>query len=476
MSNSPNPMESAPPLVLSLFECLPVELLVDIFFQSRPTPKTSTDKGPFDDTVAECQRPAPNWALLMLVCHRFREVIVATSSMWFLVPVTKNLSELRLRLKRSGEHPIDLLLEGSCDGTLSLILPHAFRIRSIATAPDFSPHYLRSLVPLFKVALPALQEVYIPPKVNAYGQDRSWLIGANLALNEILHPRVKRLSSDRDILPPPDSAFWSLQLVHLDLRFQDVTMERPNDILQLLKGTRLLESLAITFPHTLPEDDEFTLFFGLAQFVAAEDQQPTVNNRHTPTPLARLRTFKLSSPIKFCKAVLHAFDMPSLDKLYINTTPGLMNPDGTIVDMFPDRLRRLLAQHTRLHIHAAPDGGGFRLGDCLCDTGRVSSDRFYLRVQGFRWSVVLPSPLGVLRRVFADARLEHLEVSYFVRDAAAESSGPWCEVLQTFDGLRRVTLRGNDKRSGRAMVNDIRALQGEGLNPDMVLVDENIDW
>ncbi|KAM5543829.1 hypothetical protein V8D89_002446, partial [Ganoderma adspersum] len=477
-SHNPSSTQAAQPHALSLIECLPVELLVDVFIQSRPAPKISTDKGPFDDTLAFCQRPVPNWAPLMSVCHRFCDVVVATPSMWYRIPVTKNLRELRQRLKRSGEHPVELLLKDSCnDSAVSLLLPHAARIRTIATAPNFSPYNIRCLVPLFKASLPELEDVYILPKMNAYRHDRGFAIGTALALHEILHPRVKRLSSDRDVLPPPESTFWSLQLAHLDLLSQEVTIERRNDILKVLKAIPLLESLAITFPHTLPEDDVAHLL-GFGQAAAPHDHHPFTIWPDTPTALTRLHMVKLSGPITHCKAVLHAFVMPALDKLFVNTSPGLADPNGSIVDMFPARLRHLLSQqHTRLHIHAMPDGGGFRLGDCLCDTGRVSSDRFYLRVQSFRWpAVALVTPLGVLRRVFADARLERLEVSYFVREAAAESAGRWREVLQTFGGLKRVTLRGNDKRSGGAMASDIKALQGEGLNPDMTLVDANTDW
>ena len=397
--------------------------------------------------------------------------------MWYRIPVTKNLRELRQRLKRSGEHPVELLIKDSCnDSAVSLLLPHAPRIRRIATALNFSPYNIRYLTPLFKASLPELEDVYILPKMNSYRRDRSWTIGTSFALHEVLHPQLKRISADRDVLPPPESTFWSLQLAHLDLLSQEVTIARRNDILKVLSAIPLLESLAITFPHTLLEDDGAAPLLGFAHAAAAPHDLSTAS-RDTPTSLTRLHTVKLSGPITHCKAVLHAFAMPALDKLLINTSPGLADPNGSIVDMFPVRLRRTLAQqHTRLHIHAMPDGGGFRLGDCLCDTGRVSSDRFYLRVQSFRWPVALTTPLGVLRRVFAGARLERLEVSYFVREAAAESMGRWREVLQTFGGLKRVTLRGNDKRSGGAMASDIRALQGEGLNPGMALVDENTDW
>ena len=476
VSDTPIHTELSPPRVLSLIECLPVELLVDIFLGSRPPPKISADKGPFDETVAECQRPPPNWAPLMVVSHRFCDVIVSTPLMWSRVAVTRNLGALRQRLKRSGELPIDLLLKDSCERiAISVILPHASRIRTIATAPNFSPHNLRFMIPLFHLALPALEEVYIPSKMDTYRHDQNWVIGTHLALNDTLHPRVKRLSSECGILPSPESTFWSLQLLQLDLRSQEVTAERRDDIVKILEASPLLESLAITYPTTLPEADFFLFAFGQPG-AAPQIHHSYGPYRGAPAPMKRLQMLRLSCPITLCATVLHSFDMPSLQKLYINTCPDIGNPEASVVDMFPTRLRQLLAQHTRLHIHAAPDGGGFRLGDCLCDTGRVSSDRFYLRLQSLGAATPLRSPLGVLRRVFGDARLEQLEVSYYVREAAAESTERWREVLQTFNGLKRVALRKNDKRSGSVMVNDIKALQGEGLNPEMVLVDENTDW
>ena len=235
-----------------------------------------------------------------------------------------------------------------------------------------------------------------------------------------------------------------------------------DDILALLKSTPLLEFLAITFPERANPPD-----FNL-QMQGVMPALPANSSHFEPAPLLRLRILKLLGPAWLSGPVLHGKETPSLEKLRVHTTT---NPHGggenAIVDMFPPRLRYVFVEHRQLHIHVGEGGKGFRLGDCHCGPGRVSSDRLYLRVHTSDGYHRLS--LRVLCRLFRDVALESLEVSYFVY-VEPEECGGWREVLETFPRLRKVTLSNNQRHSGAFMLAAIEKLQKEGLNPWMVVV------
>ena len=448
----------------SSVENIPVELLIDILLESG-IPRTNKDKNPFEDVIEECQRPVTNWVPLMQVCRHFHDVILGTPRFWSRIPVANNLAALQQRLYRSRNSSLDLLFDGPCGPALPLILPLASRIRAIITTPRFHINSLPSLVPLLNDLLPSLEHVHIVPRMSFdyYSTDWHKLRDSGFVLNESLHPRVKTVASPRLLLPLKESGFWYEKLFHLDIRSQygRMNVERQDDIFSVLKSTPLLESLAITFHDFAPPPQ----FFG-------NTQTPPTNLPREPTLFPRLLIVKLSGPAWLCGPLLHGIDAPTLERLYIRTTS---HPNGTamrsLADMFPARLRLTLAQHRRLHIHAGDHG--FRLGDCHCEAGRVSSDRLYLRV--YRELDDHRLPLHILCRVFKDACLETLEVNYFTSQPP-ETCGGWGEVLRTFPDLRKVTLYKNDQKSGTAMLAAIEALQKVGLNPDMKVVAENASW
>ncbi|KAM5543827.1 hypothetical protein V8D89_002444 [Ganoderma adspersum] len=450
---------------------IPVELLLHILVESQ-RPRSSHDKGPFEDVTEECQRPVTNWAPLMRVCRRFRNVIVNGPSLWSRIPVTNNLVALQQRLSRSQGSYLDLLFHGPCDSALPFILPHAFRIRAIVATPRFHIDSLPSVVPLLQHSLPALERVHLNPTMNINRHSDEWhkLRDVGSVLDETLHPRVNAVTSPRLLLPLKQSGFWSQQLLHLDIRSNYGIVDRSHrdDILALLKSTPLLEYLAITFPERANPPDFNLQMQGVMPALL-------VNSSHfEPAPLPRLRVLKLLGPAWLSGPVLHGIDTPSLEKLHVHTTT---NPHGggesVIVGMFPTRLLPVFAEHRRLHIHAGERGKGFRLGDCHCDAGRVSSDRLYLRVHTLDGYHHLS--LRVLCRLFGDVELESLELSYFI-GVDPEECGGWREVLETFPGLRRVTLSNNERHSGAAMLAAIEALQKEGLNPEMEVVMESAPW
>ncbi|KAM5533193.1 hypothetical protein V8D89_013149 [Ganoderma adspersum] len=459
-------------------ESLPVELLVNIFLESEIPKINNLDDGPFAYVVEKCQRPVPNWLPVMLVSRYFRDVILAVPALWSRIHVTKNLAALQHNISRFEDSPLDLLFDMSCESALSLIQPHAFRIRAIITSPRFHVNSLVCLLPLFSLPLPALEVVHIVPDMNLAPDSEEWhrLRDAGSVLNETPHPQVKIVTSYRLLLPPQESRFWAQKLVHLDIRCQGghTTTEHRDDLLAILRTTRRLESLSITFPYVhLPDAG--------AHLPGIVQTPPFYMPPRDPAPLLRLRTLTLSGPAWLGGPVLHGIDTPSLERLYVQVAVSQHQNDGeaAIVGMFPPRLRRFLAQHTRLHIHAAASRDGFRMGDCHCETGRVTSDHFSLHVHvpGAWWTTAarLHTALHLLCRVFGDALLETLEVNYFLGQPP-EVDGAWRSVLETFAGLRKLTLSGNDQKSGAAMVDAVQALQQEGLNPEMELVAQNTDW
>nr|VWO95657.1 Uncharacterized protein [Ganoderma boninense] len=192
--------------------------------------------------------------------------------------------------------------------------------------------------------------------------------------------------------------------------------------------------------------------------------------------MLRLRVLTLLGPAWLTGPVLHGLDTPSLEKLFVSTTthPYPDNAAGAVVTMFPSRIRPLFSQHKRLHIHAGMRGSGFRLGDCQCEAGRISSDRLYLRVNSTTQEQH-SFPLFVLCRLFKEAALETLELSYF-REVRPEGCRGWKEVLETFPGLRKLRLFNNEKQFGETILAEIEALKEGGLNPDMEVEVQSAPW
>lgn len=457
----------------SPFECLPVELLIDIFLQSQVS-KINQDQGPFAYVVEECQRPVINWVPLMLVCPYFRDVIIAAPTLWSRIHVTSNLAALQHGLSRFVSSPLDLVFGHSSEPIISLIESHAYRIRSIITSPRFHVNSLFGLVPVFKLLLPALEHVHIDPYVNFARESEEWhkLRDAGSVLNETLHPQVKMVTSYRLLLPAQESQLWTRDLVYLDIRCEGgpVTTEHRNDLLTILRKTRRLECLTITFSHGPPPE------LG-AQILTGVQVPPPIRLPRDPSPLVRLRTLALCGPSWLSGPVLHGIDAPSLEKFHLKLTVTDEENEDAMVNVFPGRLRRFLSQNTALHIHAASGRDGFRIGDCYCETGRVTSDRFSVYVKG-SWRTLaahLHTALRLLCRVFEDTPMETLELNYFAGQSQ-EVHGAWRSVFKTFPALKKLTLFGNDWSSGTAMVDAIQALQREGLNPGMELMAQNTDW
>ncbi|PIL27178.1 hypothetical protein GSI_10320 [Ganoderma sinense ZZ0214-1] len=454
----------------SRIENIPVELLVDILVESQ-TPRTTPDKGPFEDVIEEWQRPATNWTLLMRVCRRFRNVIIDTSSLWARIPVTSNIVALQERLSRSRNSRLHLLFSGPCESALPFILPHTLRIRAIVTTPRFRVDSLASLIPLLKRSLPALERVHLDTaRMNSDRGfiDRSKIEEVGSVLDETLHPRVNAVTLPRLLLPPKESGFWSQKLLHFDIRanYGIVSVTDRDDILAILRSTPQLESLVIIFPERAMPRDFNPQMLGVmpALFMGA--------SRVEPAPLLRLRALTLLGPAWLTGPVLHGLDTPALEKLFVNTTDPYDVAAGVTL-MFPARIRPLFSRDKRLHIHAGARGGGFRFGDCHCEAGRISSERLYLRVDTTQGH---PSfPLLVLCRLFGEAKLDTLELSYF-RGVEPEECGAWREVLETFPGLKKVRLFNNEKQSGAAMLAEIEALQKDGLNPEMEVEVEDAPW
>ncbi|KAM5543828.1 hypothetical protein V8D89_002445 [Ganoderma adspersum] len=474
-------------IMSSPMENLPVELLADIFLEYQ-IPRSRKDKSPFENVVECCQQPVTNWLTLMLVCRRFHDVVLNTANLWSRVPITNNLIALQRRLSRAQDSPLDLFFKGPCKSTLPFLLPHAVRIRSIVTAPSFHVDWLPDLVPLLKLSLPVIERVHVVPTMNLDFDSEEWhkLRDVGPVLEETSHPRLRAVTSYRLLLPPKESRLWSQWLFHLDIRSHHgpINSEHRDDILTLLRATPGLEILGITFPkYALPPDF-------LAQMTGDTPISFAIHAPRDPAPLRRLRILTLAGPAWLTGPVLHDIDTPSLEQLYIDTRADPRPDTGdTIAAMFPARLCRLLAQrHTRLHIHAAPsDKRGFRIGDCRCEAalqsgvgdgdcqceaGRVSADMLYLRVQD---DCGLHGPAEVLCRVFGEARLETLEVNYFER-LKRDLYSVWRPVLETFPGLRKLTLNWNDQVSGAGMVDAVERLQKEGLNADMEVMAKNAAW
>ncbi|RDX51836.1 hypothetical protein OH76DRAFT_1346612, partial [Lentinus brumalis] len=75
-----------------------------------------------------------HWAMLMLVCQRWRNIALHTPRLWRVVYVTANLDALKLQLARSCPATIDLFFKPPTSllkNAMPILLKEAHRIRTI---------------------------------------------------------------------------------------------------------------------------------------------------------------------------------------------------------------------------------------------------------------------------------------------------------------------------------------------------------
>ncbi|KAI0752313.1 hypothetical protein C8Q80DRAFT_441793 [Daedaleopsis nitida] len=141
---------------------LPNEILVEIFLMHAAASRTFSLAGTSGYKHRPHPRRALGWVSLMRVCRHWREVALATPTLWQIVDVNKTTTWLKLAIDRSCNAPLELYLH-VCDVALDsipLILTQAHRLRKLLL-PPFKRSDLPALKILFQTVMPLLNELRI---------------------------------------------------------------------------------------------------------------------------------------------------------------------------------------------------------------------------------------------------------------------------------------------------------------------------
>ncbi|KAI0631336.1 hypothetical protein C8Q77DRAFT_1132824 [Trametes polyzona] len=187
---------------------------------------------------------------LMLVCRRWRSLIVDTSTFWRHIATTRNRGWISLCLERSRDCLLDLhvLAPAAADpDALALVLPHARRVRSLCAHVDVSDGQLGILTPLFAAGMPALEQLELVPLASPPNKRNEGLTRGRVSL-----PRLQILIA-RDSALPPLSRWWrSLRVLSLSrYTFDDRSGPSSADLLHMLALNPTLEELSLQYIRSM---------------------------------------------------------------------------------------------------------------------------------------------------------------------------------------------------------------------------------
>lgn len=151
---------------MGVHDDLPDYLLVQIIAQMIPyeaTEAASEDNGPEVDPAAKTESfplMDTSWLTIMLVCRRWREIAVETSTFWHYIDIGRNPEWTKLALARSSSCAIDVsMVMDDCPhfDAMELLIPHAGRIRRLRIGHVDEEH-VPAIVKLLGMELPALED------------------------------------------------------------------------------------------------------------------------------------------------------------------------------------------------------------------------------------------------------------------------------------------------------------------------------
>ncbi|EIW52077.1 uncharacterized protein TRAVEDRAFT_54056 [Trametes versicolor FP-101664 SS1] len=269
---------------------LPPELLLRVFMLCQERPFRG-DTPPIWDT-----------GKLMLVCSRWRALILDTSMFWRHISATPNFAWLTLCLERSRGCTLDLEVLApryASREALALILPHAPRIRSIFAQLCVWEDQFEMLRPFFDAGMPALETLELTP-IGTSGFSRT----SRTRWNE--HPLAavpcpRWLVADQT--NPLSSTSWrSLRVLKLSdtLHTRHVCTCSIPQLLRVLAHNISLEELSLHFYNHL---------FGASSRPASRDDTQSLATR-LMVSLHHLRALSVQGSFWFVSAITQHLVFP----------------------------------------------------------------------------------------------------------------------------------------------------------------------
>ncbi|PIL25329.1 hypothetical protein GSI_13218 [Ganoderma sinense ZZ0214-1] len=176
---------------------LPNEILFRIFVYVSEQPKPKDSRKYYvqnNEDFLELGLVKTELVKLTLVCRRWRDMALATPSLWRTIDVGKTSDWMNLALTRSGNATIDVSFpSGFSEEHATLLTPHCYRLRSLRLQ-SYSPCVIR----IIRNILPALETLEI---------SSNWHVGLNaedctdLGLARERFPNIRALQLIQNIIP-----------------------------------------------------------------------------------------------------------------------------------------------------------------------------------------------------------------------------------------------------------------------------------
>ncbi|KAI0752311.1 hypothetical protein C8Q80DRAFT_441658 [Daedaleopsis nitida] len=404
---------------------LPPEIMVCIFLMYTPAPRPHSGFG-------HRHRPHPlhasRWTSLMLVCRHWRDIALASPTLWQAVDVRKSAAWLELAVERSRGAVLDLCFHERQIAleSIPLIAAEAQRIRTLLL-PFLKRVDLPVVQTLLQTAMPALRElrVHLEP---------SWMDTTAAA-------KPVRISSDFGACFPLLSS----------ARFECMAVPLPRLCLSRMRSLTLRDCTALdkkfTFGQFLDVLEGCTELedLRLHRFVSTLSERVPDDGARTVV-LPRLKRLTVRDAPAFCRQLLSAVQLPPTIVLRVFGLIGPHLDPREARTLFPsmlpaDESRLLPVLRTATH-------GIFHGSEAM--TFYLWSDRapFYTPSPG---SVMLTldwprSDMGgyTLRALedfkvlFAKAPLEVVEIGCMPR--SVPSSVIWTAIFATFRAVHTLTV------------------------------------
>lgn len=233
----------------ALIHHLPSELMLEIFAQYA----FMNSRRDLTNLRSPCYDPATlgfgnSWAPLMLVCRFWRELMLATPSLWAEIDIGEQTRWLELALPRSQEAPLTLIFHpglGAARNAVPLVLPHAHRIRRLIIPGLYTPQLIELpwFLRLLRTPMANLYELAMP---HPYLNSRTRRGYAVFPLSDQHLPALRVLCLPRTAIgwtPATISRLQRLVLQYCTVKDSPLSGRRFLDVLESCKDLQELQLL-----------------------------------------------------------------------------------------------------------------------------------------------------------------------------------------------------------------------------------------
>ncbi|CAL1713942.1 unnamed protein product [Somion occarium] len=279
---------------------LPTELLIQIFkaYEEMCRPKHNLSR-----MEKRWARPY-GWSVVSLICHYWRDIALATPSLWTFIQAGAPLEQIETWLSRSKSlplqavvHTINLEHDGVAEGT-TLLFQHFARMKILDVALD-DIDYVKTTFPPSTIPATALRYVRIH----------------NLAT------RIEKDEVIQCILGRQLPCLTAVELLGSPWKW--VTLELPQTLTSLVIG------FTVTSQHCSPAEvlevlRRLPLLVTLeleGKYIGnARDDQPFIHGLKPDVELFNLQTLFITGPISRCLAYLQHIRFPVQTRIHLETS------------------------------------------------------------------------------------------------------------------------------------------------------------